>query len=50
LAYDAAGTPAFLASMKAEIEVAQELWPKIVFHMLREHAGLAESETADLTG
>jgi peptide chain release factor 3 len=50
MAYDAAGTPAFLASMKAEIEVAQELWPKIVFHTLREHAGLAESETADLTG
>jgi len=47
MAYDAAGVPAFMASMRAEIEVATERWPKIVFHTLREYIGLAESVTAD---
>ena len=40
MALDAAGVPAFLASMKAEILVAQEQWKKIEFHTLREHTGL----------
>ncbi|MGA8006179.1 MAG: peptide chain release factor 3 [Burkholderiales bacterium] len=42
MAYDAGGVPAFLASMRAEIEVAQERWPKIAFHTLREYTGLTE--------
>jgi peptide chain release factor 3 len=39
IANDAAGVPAFLASMKAEILVAQEQWKGIVFHKLRELTG-----------
>jgi peptide chain release factor 3 len=40
VAHDAVGAPAFLASNAIEIDVAQEQWPKIKFHALREHAGL----------
>jgi peptide chain release factor 3 len=40
IAHDAVEAPTFLASHKAEIEVAHEHWPKIRFHALREHAGL----------
>jgi peptide chain release factor 3 len=40
IAYDAVDAPAFLASANAELTVTQELWPKIRFHALREHAGL----------
>src|SRR5690606_6280473 len=40
VAHDAVDAPAFLASHGTEIEVARELWPKIRFHALREHAGL----------
>ncbi|HZM46903.1 MAG TPA: peptide chain release factor 3 [Burkholderiales bacterium] len=40
IAHDAVEAPTFLASHKAEIEVAHEHWPNIRFHALREHAGL----------
>ena len=40
VAHDAVGAPAFLAGNAIEIDVAQEQWPKIKFHALREHAGL----------
>jgi len=40
IAHDAVAAPAFLASHKAELEVACEHWPNIRFHALREHAGL----------
>jgi peptide chain release factor 3 len=41
VALDAAGVPAFLASMKAEIIVAEEQWKSIVFHKLREQSAIA---------
>ena len=40
VAYDAVDAPTFLATANAELSVTQELWPKIRFHALREHAGL----------
>ena len=40
IAYDAVDAPTFLASARAELTVTQELWPRIKFHALREHAGL----------
>ena len=40
IAYDAVDAPTFLATANAELSVTQELWPKIRFHALREHAGL----------
>ncbi|MCH9639800.1 MAG: peptide chain release factor 3, partial [Betaproteobacteria bacterium] len=40
IAYDAVGAPTFLASFGAELSVAEENWPEIQFHKLREHAGL----------
>ena len=40
IAYDAVDAPTFLASARAELAVTEELWPKIRFHALREHAGL----------
>lgn len=40
IAYDAVDAPTFLASFGAEISVAQENWPSIEFHKMREHAGL----------
>ncbi|MCB1936823.1 MAG: peptide chain release factor 3 [Nitrosomonas sp.] len=40
IAYDAVDAPTFLASYGAEISVAEENWPKITFHKMREHAGL----------
>jgi len=40
VAHDAVNAPTFLAAHEAEIKVARELWPKIQFHALREHAGL----------
>jgi len=40
VAYDAVDAPTFLATANAELAVTQELWPKIRFHALREHAGL----------
>ncbi len=46
IAYDAADEPTFLASLHAEITVAQEQWPDIVFHTVREHAGLVQQRVA----
>lgn len=40
IAYDAVNAPTFLASFSAEISVAEENWPGIRFHKMREHAGL----------
>jgi peptide chain release factor 3 len=40
IAYDAVNAPAFLATMRAELKVAEEKWEKIKFHAMREHAGL----------
>lgn len=40
IAYDAVDAPTFLASFAAEISVAEENWPGIHFHKMREHAGL----------
>lgn len=40
IAYDAVDAPTFLASFSAEISVAEENWPGVHFHKMREHAGL----------
>ena len=40
VAYDAVDAPTFLASASAELVVTQDVWKKIHFHALREHAGL----------
>jgi len=40
VAYDAVDAPTFLASAGAELVVTQDVWKKIQFHALREHAGL----------
>ncbi|NYT37925.1 peptide chain release factor 3 [Allopusillimonas soli] len=39
IAYDVVDAPAFLASSPAQLRVAQELFPDIVFHTMREHGG-----------
>jgi peptide chain release factor 3 len=49
VAHDAVGAPAFLAGNAIEIDVAQEQWPKIRFHALREHAGLIFHSNSALT-
>ena len=41
LAMDAAGTMAYLCTSPYDVRLAQERFPKIHFHPLREHAGLA---------
>jgi peptide chain release factor 3 len=41
VAHDTAGIPTFLAGMKAELSVAQEMWTSIMFHKARGHAGLS---------
>jgi len=46
IAYDAVGAPTFLATFAAEISVAEENWPAIHFHKMREHAGLMFQTTA----
>jgi len=46
MAHDAAGEPTFLAGHMAELQVAQEQWPDIVFHNMREHAGLVQERVA----
>ena len=40
VAYDAVDAPTFLATAAAELSVTQDIWKKIRFHALREHAGL----------
>ncbi len=41
MALDAAGTLAYLCTSPYDVRLAQERFPKIHFHPLREHAGLA---------
>jgi peptide chain release factor 3 len=40
LAYDAAESLTLLTATRGEMKVVQEMWPKINFHVQREHAGL----------
>ena len=47
IARDASGALAYLAANRAELEVAEERWPKIMFHTLREITAGAERELAD---
>ena len=47
IAYDAVDAPTFLASARAELSVTEELWPKVKFHALREHAGLVFQQRLD---
>src|SRR5687768_5794348 len=44
IAYDVVEAPTFLASHMPELTAAQDNWPKIRFHALREHAGLVFQE------
>jgi peptide chain release factor 3 len=46
IVYDAVDTPAFLATYRTDLHVAQERWRDIVFHPMREHAGLAAHQRA----
>lgn len=39
LAFDVVNAPAFLASSPAQLRVAQERYPEIKFHSMREHSG-----------
>jgi len=39
IAYDVVDAPAFLASSPAQLRVAQELYPGVEFHAMREHGG-----------
>ena len=39
IAYDVVEAPAFLASSVAQLRVAQERYPQIQFHTMREHGG-----------
>jgi peptide chain release factor 3 len=41
MALDAANALAFLCTSPYDVRLAQERFPKIHFHLLREHAGLA---------
>jgi peptide chain release factor 3 len=50
MARDSAGVPAFLATMKSELAVAEERWPKITFHALREYTGLAQDTVLQAEG
>jgi peptide chain release factor 3 len=40
IAYDVVDAPAVLYSHASELKAAQEIWPKIQFHTMREHGGL----------
>ena len=46
LAYDAADTLAYLLTSNYDLRLTQERHPKIAFHPLREHAGLALTQAA----
>ena len=39
IAYDVVGAAAFLATSSAQLRVAEELYPAVQFHAMREHAG-----------
>ncbi len=38
VATDAAGSLAYLAPNRVNLDLTQERWPKVVFHETREHA------------
>ena len=40
VAYDVVDAPAVLYQHPSELRAAQEIWPKIEFHAMREHGGL----------
>jgi peptide chain release factor 3 len=40
IAYDVVDAPAVLYAHASELRAAQEIWPKIQFHTMREHGGL----------
>ncbi|MCA3131019.1 MAG: peptide chain release factor 3 [Betaproteobacteria bacterium] len=40
IALDAADAPAVLTASRYEMQVVQDMWPKVRFHVQREHAGL----------
>jgi len=40
IAYDVVDAPAVLYAHATELRAAQEIWPKIQFHTMREHGGL----------
>jgi peptide chain release factor 3 len=40
IAYDVVDAPAVLYAHATELNAAQEIWPKIQFHTMREHGGL----------
>jgi peptide chain release factor 3 len=40
IAYDAADAPAVLTGSRYEMQVVEDMWPKVRFHAQREHAGL----------
>jgi peptide chain release factor 3 len=46
LALDAADTLAYLMTSPYDLRLTQERHPKVVFHPLREHAGLALQQAA----
>ncbi|MEO7742939.1 MAG: peptide chain release factor 3 [Usitatibacter sp.] len=41
VAYDVVDAPAVLYTHQSELRAAREIWPKIAFHTMREHGGLA---------
>jgi peptide chain release factor 3 len=41
VAYDVVDAPAVLYTHLTELQAAKEIWPKIQFHAMREHGGLA---------
>jgi peptide chain release factor 3 len=47
MAYDAVHALTYLATNLSELRVAQEQWPAIKFHAMREHAGLVFQEEWD---
>jgi peptide chain release factor 3 len=40
IAYDVVDAPAVLYAHASELRAAQEIWPKIQFHTMREHGGM----------
>ena len=38
VAYDAAGSMAYLATSNVNLRLTEERWPKLTFHATREHA------------
>ncbi len=40
IAWDSVEAPTFMVTYRSDLNVAEERWPKIRFHAMREHAGL----------